>query len=426
MRKLLVLLAAVALVVAFTVPATAFESEFGGYWRTRAYSQTDFSGKPETITTETTYAIDDDEDSATFGEIISTDTDVSDNQDLTQVDTRLRLYYTAKFSDDLKVVNKFEGDATYGLPEYGDIGADGKVLEIKNSYVDFNLQPFNFKLGVQGTAIARGFLFDDDHAGLVVAYKGETVTVPIIWIKVYEGGVGKDANDQDVDYYAISPSFKLGALSINPYILTAKADKASTDWGKLDLTWIGVDVDATLGAVSWWLTAISESGSTDSTDVSATLFALGASVPLGPASLHAQLFTATGDDAATADIEGFMVPAGQCYYWSEIMGYGTFDNQVSAGSPDCAISNIMAYNIGASFKPMDKMTITVDLWTAKLNEVAAGQKDDLGTEIDLKLTYNFLDNMTLDVIAAQLQAGEATGDGTKDPTEYGAQLSIAF
>ena len=419
MRKLLVLLAAVALVVAFTVPATAFESQFGGYWRTRVYSLSDFDGAG------------------------------TGAQDLTQVTTRTRLYYTAKFSDDLKFVNKFEMDAVWGGDEdktapwdsqYGDIGADGVRVEFKNSYVDFNLQPFNFKIGVQGTVIARGFLFDDDHAGLVVAYKGETVTVPIIWIKVYEGGAGKDANDQDVDYYAISPSFKLGALSINPYFVTAKADKASTYdskpwidpvvtttlWDKLDLTWIGVDVDAKLGAVSLWLTAISESGSTDNTDVSATLFALGASVPLGPASLHAQLFTATGDDAATADQEGFMVPAGQSYYWSEIMGYGTIDYDVSAGSPANAISNIMAYNIGASFKPMDKMTITVDLWTANLNEVAAGQKDDLGTEIDLKLTYNFLDNMTLVVIAAQLQAGEATGDGTKDPTEYGAQLSIAF
>jgi len=392
MRKLFILLATAVLMVAFTVPAAAVEHQFGGYWRTRAYQDSDFSG-------------------ATGGA-----------QDVTQVDTRTRLYYTAKFSDNLKVVNKFEMDAVYGLPEYGDLGADGKVLEIKNSYADFNIGSLNFKLGVQGTAIARGFVFDNDFSGLVATYKGETISVPIIWIKPYEGGMGKDTNDQDVDVYAVYPSFKAGGFSIKPFFVTEKADEASADWSEIDLTWIGVDLDAKLGGVSLWLTAISESGSTDSTDVSATLFALGASMPLGPVGLHAQLFNATGDDAGTADQEAFS-GAGTSYYWSEIMGLGTFDNQASAGSPADAISNIMAYNIGISFKPMDKMKITVDLWKASLNEEVAGE-DDLGTEIDVKLTYKFLDKLTLDVIAAQLSAGNATG--TEDPVEIGTRLSIAF
>jgi hypothetical protein len=247
MRKLLVLLAAVALVVAFTVPATAFESQFGGYWRTRAVSQSDFDGA---------------------------DTGA---KDLTRVDTRTRLYYTAKFSDNLKFVNKFEMDAVWGGDEdktkphdsqYGDIGTDGVRVEVKNSYVDFNLQALNFKIGAQGTAIARGFLFDDDHMGAVITYKGGGFTLPIIWIKAYEGGSGKDANDLDVDYYAISPSFKAGGLSINPYLMMIQSADVSAFEGDATLegasvTYIGADLNAKFGAVSAWLTAISESGSVD-------------------------------------------------------------------------------------------------------------------------------------------------------------------
>ena len=408
MRKLLVLLAAVALVVAFTVPATAFESEFGGYWRTRAYQNTDFSG------------------------------DDTGSADITEVDTRTRLYYTAKFSDDLKFVNKFEWNSTWGDDKGGDIGTDGMgIFRIKNSYVDFNLQAFNFKIGAQGTALARGFIFDDDHMGAVITYKGGGFTLPIIWIKTYEGGKGLDANDQDVDYYAISPSFKAGGLSINPYLMMVQsadvsAFEADATLEGASVTYIGVDLNAKFGAVSAWLTAISESGSVDlvaggSYDLSGTLFALGAKIPLGSVGLHAQLFNASGDaNAADTDVEQFMVPKGQSYYWSEIMGLGTFDNQASAGSPANGISNIMAYNIGVSFKPMDKMKITVDLWKANLNEEDAAGEDDLGTEINVKLTYKFLDNMTLDVVAAQLSAGCATGGGDSDPREIGTRLSIAF
>jgi hypothetical protein len=397
MKKVLVILAAVTLVVALTVPAVALEHKFGGYWRTRAYMNKDFDGAG------------------------------TEANDVSQVDTRTRLYYTAVFSENFKFVNKFEFDNTWGDTVGGDIGADGKIFEIKNSYVDFNLSALNFKVGTQGTDIARGFLFDDDFSGLVAAYKGETFSVPLIWMKAYEGGEGKDMNDEDLDYYAIAPSFKLGALSLNPYLLLVQSSKVSPEFPELSLTFIGADLDVKLGGVSVWLSGISESGDYDTDDVSAMLFAIGAGMPLGPASLHAQLIYATGDDnPADTDRENFYVPAGQSYYWSEIMGYGIFDEYVSAGSCDEEISNLLAYNIGVSFKPMEKMTITADLWNANLEEDDAAGHDELGTEIALKLTYKILDNLKLAVVAAKLWAGEATGGGKEDPTEIGTRLSFSF
>jgi len=397
MRKALVILAAVTLVVAFTVPAVALEHEFGGYWRTRAYMNKDFDG---------------------------TGTEAND---VSQVDTRTRLYYTAVFSENFKFVNKFEFNNTWGDTEGGDIGADGDVFTVKNSYVDFNLSALNFKVGTQGTVLARGFFFDDDFSGLIATYKGETFTAPFIWMKAYEGGEGEDMNDEDLDYYAIAPSFKLGTLSLNPYLILVQSSEASAAFDELSLTYIGADLDAKLGDVSWWLTAISESGDSGSDDVSAMLFAIGASMPLGPVGIHAQVIYATGDDdPADTDREDFFVPAGQSYYWSEIMGYGIFDYQASAGSPADQISNLLAYNIGVSFEPMEKVTITADLWNASLREDDAAGNDDLGTEIDLTLTYAILDNLNLDIVAAKLWAGDATGDGSEDPTEIGMQLSFSF
>ena len=45
MKKFAILAIAALLVVAFTVPAAAFENQFGGYWRTRFYINKKFSGR---------------------------------------------------------------------------------------------------------------------------------------------------------------------------------------------------------------------------------------------------------------------------------------------------------------------------------------------------------------------------------------------
>lgn len=408
MKKLCTACISIAFIFALVIPAAAVEHTFGGYFRTRAYQQTDFDGAG------------------------------TQAQDLTQTDSRARLYYTAKFSDNFKFVNKFEFDNTWGDTVGGDIGADGKIFEVKNSYVDFKLSPLHFKVGTQGTKIARGFFFDDDFSGLVLTYKGETYSVPFIWVKAYEGGEGKDMNDQDVDYYCINPMFKFGAFSVNPFFIMGTSSDASA-WGStaaykdFAVSYIGVNIDAKFGTLAAWLTGISESGDGDdattgaSHDISGTLIALGASTPLGPVTLKAEIIHASGDaNAADNEREAFWVPKGQSYYWAEIMGYGIFDNQVSAGSCADRISNLQSYNIGVSYKPMKHMTITADLWNASLAEAAAGADDDLGTEIDLRFTYKFLENLTLDVVAAKLFAGDATGGGKEDPTEIGTRLSISF
>jgi len=404
MKKLLVVLLALGLVVAFSVPASAVDSIFGGYWRTRAYMQKDFNGT---------------DDGAT---------------DLQQVDTRTRLYYTAKFSDDFKFVNKFEFNHTWGAgPSNGaGIGTDRTdQFRIKNSYADFNVGPVNAKVGLQGYTMSRGFLFSDDFAGAIVTYKGDGVSVPFIWMKNYEGGKGKDANDEDVDYYGVAPKISLDKLTVNPYVLWVTSDDPADE---IDVYFLGVDADADLGAASVWFTGIYETGTEKvpgvETDLSAWLVALGGSANVGPASVHGQFFYATGDDDGTDNDENaFIGPAGQSYYWSEIMGLGIFDSQDSANSCDDNISDIMAVNLGATMKPMDKLAVTLDLWYAALAEDDANGETALGTEVDLKVAYNLVENLKLEVVGAYLFAGDATtGKAANDanPYEVGTRLSFSF
>jgi hypothetical protein len=406
MKKLLVITLAVLLVGAFTVPATAVDHEFGGYWRTRMYNMTNFSGD---------------------------DSGAADNQ---QADTRTRLYYTAVLSDEVKLVNKFEMDATFGDGTRGDIGADGQNFEVKNSYADFNLGDFNIKLGTQGKCMARGFIFCDDFTGAIARYVADDMVIPFIWIKAYEGGTGDEANDFDVDYYAVDPVFSMGDLKINPHLMYIASTDASA-WSSTNANeevavyFLGVSVDYAADMFSAWFTGIYEAGSVDLTsgddlDVAATLAAVGGSFNMDALSIHAQAFYATGDDdTGDGDANDFFVPKGASYYWAEIMGYGTIDQAVSAGSPADQITNITALNVGVDI-PMDKLNLTVDIWNANLVEDNAAGDTELGTEIDVTASYQLLEDLKLTVLAAYLSAGDATGGGDENPTELGAMLSLSF
>ena len=393
MKKIFGVLVAGLVCAAAAMPAAAVENEFGGYWRTRAISMQNFNGTDDPGTQS-------------------------------YVDTRTRLYYTAKFNDKFKFVNKFEIDNGWGDTVGGDIGADGKQFEIKNSYADFFVGEHNFKVGVQPGKIARGFLFDDDFAGLTASFKVGSIMVPFMWMKVEDNDLVVDPAPSDRDYMAVSPVFNLNeTLSINPYLFIDKQQGTDTM-----LFYLGADVNAKMDGMTAWGTAILETGETNDQDTMAFLLAAGADAGL----VHGQVFYASGDeDPADDDYDQFglhfNVGKGQTYYWAEIMGEGIFDGVRSNNAPGTKVSNVMAANIGATVKPMDKLTLTGDIWYAQLAEekmVNGSMEDELGLEIDLKATYMVLDNLKLDVVAAYLMAGDATGD--EDPIELGAQLSFSF
>jgi hypothetical protein len=420
---------AAVLVAMFTVPAWAIESEFGGYMRTRFYTNQNFTGEDRT-----------------------------ERQDFTGVDTRTRLYYTAIFHENLKFVNKFEWDTVWGTGPGGDIGTDGKDLEIKNSYIDANTGPVNWKVGLQGGRLARSFLFDEDFAGMTITYKGEMFEVPLYWFKAYEGtstsGTNvKDANDFDGDYYGIFPKFTVGdgMFDISPYFLYIYSKEsapfldyygfpyADANAEDLNVWFAGIDVDMDFEMFTLWVTGIYQGGDLDFTigdsqDFKGWLGAIGGSFNLGVFDIHGEGFYATGDDDPDdGDWEQFTPPPGRSYYWSEIMGKGIFDNQESNNSPGDGISNVWALNIGTTVKPMDKLKVALDVWYANLAEdiiVADGSKqDELGTEVDLVITYEVVQNLNLDLVGAYLFAGDATTENDPDdanPYEIGARLSLAF
>ncbi len=404
-----------------TTASAAIDTQIGGYWRTRFIAEDNFSGL-----------------------------DTAGKQ---YVDTRTRLYFTTKFNDDFKFVNKFELntgwgdtgrtqtvsnatplDATkpvtinqVGLGAGGDLGADGKGnLRLKNSYADFNVGPMvNAKVGIQSWTVARGFIFDDDASGVTLTGNFGNVSVPLVWMNLNnedaEAWDNTAASKEDQNIYAALAAVKINDnMSVTPYFvyhtITASEEvKDSKNW------YVGADADLKFGAVSLWGTAIYNGGQVNDIDNQAFLGAVG--VEAGVA--HGQFFYASGDDGKDAsENTAFVSAPGRSYYWSEIMGYGVFDNYTSNGSPGDGISNIWAGNAGVTIKPMAKLQIDADVWYAALAEDNAAGDKELGLEFDGKLTYNIYDNLTAEAIFAYLVSGDVTGK--EDVLEGGLQISLKF
>ncbi|MDD2736931.1 MAG: porin [Desulfuromonadaceae bacterium] len=95
---------------------------------------------------------------------------------------RVRLGYTAKATEDVKLVTKFEfdygwyGNSSYGAGgrnQGGAIGADSVQMETKNLYLDLNaVKGLNAKIGMQGNTDAfKGVIFDADMAGILLSHE---------------------------------------------------------------------------------------------------------------------------------------------------------------------------------------------------------------------------------------------------------------
>ena len=213
--------------------------------------------------------------------------------------------------------------------------------------------------------------------------------------------------------------------------------RAPEAFNDINVYWLGVDLDYKLEGWNLWATAIYNGGDAEQVaannqdlDFKGYLFGLGANGALGPVGLRGQFVYSSGDDNPNDnDNDAFFNPRGASYYWSEIMGYGIFDNQLPANSPGDQITNIWFIGGGVDYNVLESLKLNLDLWYASLVEKTATATDEyLGTEIDFLATWKIMPKLNLDFVAAYLFAGDGTYDGANqsDPYEIGARLSLSF
>ena len=434
MKKFSIFALAALMVVAFAMPASALENTFGGNNWVSFATVSDMDGNQATPS--------------------------DDNAD---IHSRVRLYYTAGIHENLKFVTKFEFDADWGQAgSFGAPGADAVAVEIKNAYFDANFGPVNVKVGTQGSALARGFMWSDDISGIVASFSpNDMVTIPFIYSKFYENGYTAGVNNEenfDVDVYGIAPIFKLGeGISLQPMVVKLASDDASA-YGfaavpantEVDVLFYGIDASASFGPVSVFALYLQESGDVQTTgaasvDLSGHMFNIGASADLGMFSVRGEFVMMSGDDnAADNDIEAWTSTPRESISYGEILmsntiffqhapGAGLYsDGQTAYDSFAGASNGLTLYTLGASVTPMDKLTLKLDYFDASYAETTvAGASDDIGSEFDLTATYQLMENLDLAVVAAFFQTGEGLAavngfTNEEDINMYAAQFTVSW
>ncbi|MEG6504510.1 outer membrane homotrimeric porin [Nitratidesulfovibrio sp. 1201_IL3209] len=164
--------------------------------------------------------------------------DGGDGEDDFSAAQRFRTQIDVIASESLKGVVFFEiGHQVWGR-EDGALGADGKAVKVRRSYIDWLVPNTELKvrMGIQGLSLPGAVapsspIFDDDVAALTLSYAvNDMVGVTALWARPVDSSSGntvaENRNDFDeVDVFALAVPVTLDGFKITPYGVYASVGK---------------------------------------------------------------------------------------------------------------------------------------------------------------------------------------------------------
>jgi hypothetical protein len=410
MKRLLICLVALIAVFALVMPASAAEMKVNGIWNAKAWARDNYDG-------------DDDTDDST--------------QYVTQ---RFRSYWNWIASENLKLNYKNEIDIEWGdtgpqtgRNSGGGLSGDSVNLETKNIYLEFMIPdtPVKATLGLQGITLHKGWFISDDAGGARFDMNFDPISITAYWIGV-DGLDGNDSVSSDDNWQAaVSGAYKAenmdARLSLayqrNPNDVTS-ADVPESD----DLYLLMGEFGMSFDMVSFDIVAATNFGEVDSDgagdrDYEGFMFAGSVDIALDMATITVSGAYVSGDDEGDLD-EDFQGLAGQTFSWAEIISDGySYDRNASLAQIGGANkpSNMYYVAAGVDLKPTDTTTIMLDVYYIGMVEdrtIAGEEEDEIGIEIDARLTQKVYDNLSLTIIGAYMLAED--GYGVYDPADPNA------
>jgi hypothetical protein len=163
-----------------------------------------------------------------------------------------------------------------------------------------------------------------------------------------------------------------------------------------------------------------DSDGADDRNYDGYMFDAGVSFALDMATIRGRFFMASGDDDE-GDDDDFQVMSGATMSWAEIISDGySYDRSASLSQIGAANkpSNIWVASVGADLKPTDTTTIKLDVYYIGMMEdrhvgcdatVDSCDEDEIGIEVDARLTQKIYDNLSLTVVGAYMLAEDGYG-----------------
>ena len=391
---------------------------------------------------------------------------------------RVRLGYTAKASEDVKLVTKFELDYNYignssyvaGRGSGGALGADSINLETKNLYLDLNVtKSLNAKIGMQGYNDAfKGVIFDADMAGILLSHEYANAGVTAGLFRFNESNanaLGKHTRDMlTLDgKYSISKVIKIGAAY---YYITDNSDNGSTTTtvqngnpvlglysadgtpvydkpatvtttknpdNALKVHTLGLNAEAAVGPVTLTGFALAQFGDLNkTTDAKGYAFNLGAKIPVGAGTARAEFLYVPGGKNALNVVPG----EGGAFYDNEMIilsrdkNATTIDNAIVSDVNNFG-QGVIFGSVGFDFPLTAKLSGSVNVGAAEVAKDLAKHKSKyLGTELNCEANYKFNTAVTLGVRAGYVVLGDyfkpAVGTTPDDPYDVKLIAKYSF
>jgi hypothetical protein len=449
MKRLLIVLIALVAIFALVLPASAAELKFGGLFFQKMYS--------------------------TNNQHDGTD-DTDDNTNWLY--TRMRLYFDAVGSENLKFVSKFEMDDFWGNKNIGTLSADGGSsgqttgLEIKNAYIDFLVPDtaLNIKLGVIGAKLDKpGLVFNDDTSGILASYKVDQLSFAALYSRLgdsnSDGGgatITPTNSADDVDIWAFMVNYKMEAAyaQFNFAWINNNDQYGGTDDPGSDFDLYVVSLDGNYKADMFSVYGDVAMNFGENKQVAPSSDFKGYALMAGGLfdvddmiSVGADFYYATGDKDGKDDTDGFRTagaPTGlNVYNMDEVIFPGWFDddtatitsgivasnnNVTSTGlgtNAGYCLNNIMAFGVHGDFKPLEKTFIQVGgAWMAFVEKVPddstkpTSEDDSLGYSFYARLSQGVVDGLTLKATAGYFVADDGFSPNDNDDDAYRLALGL--
>ena len=415
MKRLLFCLVVLMAVFALVMPTYAAEMKVNGIWNTKAYAVDNYNGD------------DDNDDSFQY------------------VTQRMRMYFNFISSENLKLVYKNEidfqwGDSAFktGRNDGGGLGGDTVNLETKNIYLEFMVPdtPVKATIGLQGVTLHKGWFISDDVSAARFDMNFDPVSVTT-YVALADGTERGDIDSSNDDWQIVaSGAYKAENMDARltfgyerlPNDDTTNPTPNNDNPDSNDLFLVMGEFNMSFDMFSFFVIAGKNFGEADgkgndtatNRNYDGYMAHVGGNVALDMATIRAQVIYASGDDEGDFD-DDFRQMNGQTFSWSELMSDGyTYDsnpanNQIGGSNHP---SNMYAVNIGADFKPTDTTTIKLDAYYIGMVEdrtVAGSKEDEIGVEIDARLTQKIYDTLSLTLVGAYLFAEDGYGLYNGDP-----------
>jgi hypothetical protein len=418
MRKFWIVLLSIGLIVAFTMPVSAADVKFSGSYIAQGYYENN-----RTVTDP-------------------------EGSSVSNVWQRLRVQTVFQVQEGLTLTTRFDAmekvwgaarSTTAGGTNSGSVSYENENLKFEHVYVTANLPFGRLMVGYQQQSVFGTQAFDSGDATYGPRVRYDYFYGPwqflALWDKVegakdysVTGPAGtpaetdKDANKYDVAFMYHGKQWDFGLLLITLWDSTTATPSATRPEG-YKRTWFVFDpyVKATLGPVYFEAEAVYIMGKTrdyeeTGKDQDKNSLSLYAKVQgnIGPAYVGLLGVYIQGDDNASDSKDKAGYPGGSDFNpclilfnydltrWEGVQGGYTGTN--GTGSE---MRNVWLGQAFVGIKPIPKLDIKLAAAYAKADKTAPNWEDkDIGTEVDLTVSYKIFDNLEYMIGGGYLFAGD--------------------